>query len=304
MPPSTDTATPADRHTTWIQGLAESLACTDTSVESRVQTIISCDMKSNRHCLFLPPDMAELQPRSLRYLHAFAKAHELRLVEDRRRVDIRPIIEHRDRKPPMIALALSLLLQQTGLPGLPRSLSRPHRLNADSPHIGIAQLIRMSACAAPASKRVVVLPPRMMVNVLNNDTQPITGHACKLVSAEATTILSHFESSSFRAVGYSAGSQYVMHVFLAGGPLESPALWTYPQTLTRTDFRFQLFPGRKAKNDFGLLHATFYFDIASSPSPWWRQEAAGESFGLSLDDASSDGRKLPPIELQADSGSA
>ena len=156
----------------WVQSLADVIRRTDQTAESRMRTMLVCDIKSNKPALYVPPDMAELQPTSLRYIHAFARAHDLKLVEDRRRVEVQPIIEQRDRKPPMIALGLSMLLNQTGAPGAIRTLSDPHRLNADSPHIGIAKLIEMAAFAAPKSKRVVVLPNRMLVNVSDNDTQP------------------------------------------------------------------------------------------------------------------------------------
>jgi hypothetical protein len=218
--------------------------------------------------------MAELQPESLRYLHVFAKINDLKLVEDRRKVEIQPIIEQRNRKPPMIARGLALLLQQTGIPGSPRTLSTPHRLNADSPHIPITKLIKMAAVSARKSKRVVVLPNRMIVNVLNNDTQPISGFACKLISADNNSILSHFDSPSFRAIGYSAGRQYIMHVCLGGGPMNNPTLWTHLHTLTRTDFRFQLFPGQAQQDDFGLFYATFYFNLAEAPLPWWLEKSS------------------------------
>lgn len=260
-----------DEHHTWVHSLADVIKQTDHTSETRMRTILTCDNKSSKPALFVPPDMAELQPRSLRYLHAFARSNDLCLIEDRRRVEVQPMVEKRDRKPPMIALGLSMLLKQTGMPGVARSLSEPHRLNADSPHIGISTLIDMAAFSANKAKRIVLLPNRMMVNVLDNDTQPISGYASKITSQDTTTVLSHFDSPKFRAIGYSAGSQYVIHVCLAGGTRQNPTLWTHLHTLTRTQFRFQLFPGRKDTQDFGLLYATFYMDLAEPPAPWWME---------------------------------
>ena len=258
----------------WVHSLAEIIRQTDDIEESRMKTMLSCDLTSTKPALYVPPDMAELQPQSLRYLHMFAQLNELRLIEDRRRVEVQPIIEQRDTKPPTIALGLSMLLKQSGMPGLARSLSNPHRLNADSPHIGIARLIQMADFSAADSKRTVMLPNKFIVDVLDNDTQPIAGYACKLVSANATTVLSHFDSPYFRAIGYSAGTQYVVHACLAGGPLHSPELWTHLHTLSRTDFRFQLFPGRKPAHDFGLFYATFYIDLCEAPTAWWINDSA------------------------------
>ncbi len=253
----------------WVQSLANIIKRTDHSAESGMRTMLYCDIQSSKPALFVPPDMAELQPQSLRYLHAFSQANDLKLIEDRRRVMIQPIIEQREQKPPMIAAGLSMLLKQTGMPGNAKALSCPHRLNADSPHIGISRLIEMAAFATPNSKRIVVLPNRMIVNILDNDTHPISAYGCKLISADTTTILSHFDSPNFRAIGYSAGNQYVLHICLAGGPLTNPTLWTHLRTLTRTDFRFQLLPNQTSINDFGLFYATFYMDMADSDAPWW-----------------------------------
>lgn len=254
---------------TWVQTLSGAIRKTSNLNESRMRTMLSCDTHSSKPALFVPPDMAILQPDSLRYLHAFARANAIQLVEDRRRVEIQPIIEQRNSKPPLIAASLSMLLKQTGLGQKPKKMSFPHRLNADSPHITISRLIKIAAFAAPQSKKVVVLPNRMMVKLLNNDTQPISGYACKLKSKDTTTILCHFDSSKLRVIGYSAGRQYVMHVCLAGGPLSNPALWTHLHTLTQTDFRFQLFPDSKTTDDFGLFYATFYMDVADDTPPWW-----------------------------------
>lgn len=234
-----------------------------------MRTTLTCDVRSTKPSLYVPPDMAQLQPASLRYLHAFARHHDMTLIEDRRRVEVRPVNEQRDKAAPMIANGLGLLLKQTGVPGIAKTLSEPHRLNADSPCIPIPRLIRMAAHAARKSKRVVVLPNRMIVDVLDNNTQPIAGYACKLLSLDHATVLSHFDSPNFRAIGYSAGSQYVMHVCLAGGPLRRTALWANFHTLTRTDFQFQLFPGGQSASDFGLLYATYYLDMAEAPQPWW-----------------------------------
>ena len=55
--------------------------------------------------------------------------------------------------------------------------------------------------------------------------------------------------------------------------LKNPRMWAHLHTLTRTDFRFQLFPSRKPANDFGLFYATFYLNMAESPTPWWIESA-------------------------------
>jgi len=256
------------QHRTWVHPLLDIVNMTDLSVESRLRTSLSCDVQSRHPTLYWPSNMAELQPRNFRYLQSFAKKNGFKLLEDRRNMEVQPILEKRDRKPAMIALGLSLLMKQTGVPGIARIPSEPHRLNVDSQHIELGNLIKMAAFAAPKSKRVVVLPNRILVNALK-DTQPISGYACKLINAGKTTILSHFDSPYFRSIGYSTGSQYVTHICLAGGPRDVASLWTHLPTLTNTDFKFQLFPAKRATDDFGLFYITFYLNMAENPAPWW-----------------------------------
>ena len=277
---NTDTASPTKepdhsgntaqgrQHTTWVQPLVDIVSMTDLSMETRLRTSLSCDIQARHPTIYWPSDMAELQPRNFRYLQNFAKKNGFKLLEDRRSMDVQPILEKRDRKPAMIALGLSLLMKQTGVPGIARIPSEPHRLNADSRHIGLGKLIQMTAFAAPKSKRVVVLPNRILVNALK-DTQPIAGYACKLNHSSNTTLLSHFDSPYFRSIGYSTGSQYVTHICLAGGLRDSAALWTQLPTLTNTDFKFQLFPAERASDDFGLFYITYYLNMAEAPTPWW-----------------------------------
>jgi len=258
----------------WIHSLAKILRVTDGRGESPLRTVVTFDSAKDRPDIFVPPDMAALQPHSLRYLRTFARQHDLKLIEDRRHVEVQPLIEQRDRTAPPITVGLSTLLKQTGMPGEPRTLSDPHRMNPDSVHINLQRLISMTAKVAQESKKVVLLPNSMIVDVLDNNTQPIAAYACKVQTDDLTSILSHFDSPTFRAIGYSAGSQYVMHVFLAGGPLRNPQLWAPLKTMSRVDFRFQLYPGSKPEFDFGLFYSTFYFDLNAEPQPWWLKEHA------------------------------
>jgi hypothetical protein len=283
-------------HSSWVHDVAAVIRKTPDTAESRMKTVLNCDIAAKKPALFVPADMAELQPRNLRYLHAFAKANNMTLIEDRRRVEIDRQSERRNRKTPMIAVGLSMLLKQTGMPGTARSLSSPHRLNPGNPHVGIAQLIQMAAYSTAKSKRIVILPNRMMVDVLDNDTQPIAGYACNLVSNEISTVLSHFDSTKFKAIGYSAGDQYIIHVCLAGGTIKAPALWTHLHTLSRTSFKFQLFPGSTAASDFGLMFATFYMDLANAPHPWWRSPVETEATEAKVTPVAQQKREKPALQ--------
>jgi len=234
-----------------------------------MRTMVTCDVRDGRRALYVPPDMAELQPRSLRYLHTFARQHDLQLVENRRRVVIRPMNEKRARTSKGIAKATGELLQQLGMPGQIRQQSKPHRLSSDSPHIGIEKLIRMAAFAAPQAKQSFVTPNSTLINLLGDHNDPIKAYGCKLISEDTNTVLSHFESPHFRGIGYTAGQQYVMHVCMGGGPADNPDLWASFHTMTRSDFRFHLFNCADGQPDVGLFYATVYLDLGESPAPWW-----------------------------------
>ncbi|MEE9321212.1 MAG: hypothetical protein V3U76_12255 [Granulosicoccus sp.] len=264
-----DTLSDTHESDSWVVELASAMRQTDRRAEARIRTTLNCSMSDGRPTLYVPPEMASLQPQSLRYLQSFARAQNFRMIEDRRRMKIRPVIEQRSKRPPAWVRGIGELLRQTGLPGLTRTMSEPHRLAADSPHISVQDLIEMAAYAAPRSKRVVILPNRSVSTTLGNNTQPITGFACKLLSAGATTVLSHFNSDSFRSIGYSTGKQYVMHVFLAGGSLPESQLWTSLQALSQTNFRFHLYRNPNPTRNFGLFYNTFYLDLESGMNPWW-----------------------------------
>jgi len=281
----------------WIQSLAKIIRVTDGRGESSLRTVVSFDANEEQPSLFVPPDMATLQPHTLRYLRTFARQHAFKLIEDRRQVEIQPIVEQREQSEPQIALGLGKLLKQTGMPGQIRTLSQPHRLNPDSVHISIQRLINMVAKVSSDCKKVVVLPNSLIVDVLDNNTQPIAASACKIQTDEQSSILSHFDSPTFRAIGYSAGGQYIMHVFLAGGPLRNPQLWAPQKTLAHTDFRFQLYPGTKPEYDFGLFYSTFYFDVTAQPTPWWLKEQAVE--GLDTHNNAAFLHSTPPPQQSA-----
>ncbi len=248
----------------WIQGLNAVLDLTDRNNNPRLRTTMSCHFKKDRLAFFLPPEMASLQPENLRYMHRIAKKHNCRLIEDRRSVNLHPIIEQRSIDTNAMTLGISMLLMQAGMPGAAPEPSTPHRLHPDNLHIDVAELISMASCVAPNSKRIVLLPNQFIVDVLDNETSPIVGYACKLVTAEAITTLAHFDSKHFRAIGYQAGNQFVMHVFLAGGPLHSPQIWANPNTISNDNFRFQLFKSTHPGHDFGLMYKTLYLDLENT----------------------------------------
>ena len=245
----------------WINGLSSIMRLTDTRIEPSLKTVISSDVKNGKLALFLPPEMSELQPENLRYLHAMASRNDCILIEDRRTSEIHPLVEQRDLKPHMLAMSICDLLKQTRMPGAQPQLSSPHRLSPGNLHIDVPVLIDMASTTISKSKRIGLLPNPTLVESTGNETHPINGFACKLVTAEANTVLSFFDSPGFKAIGYIANDQYVVHVFIGGGPLRSPHIWANFQAMQKNRFRFQLFRSTHPGQDFGLLYNTFYIDI-------------------------------------------
>lgn len=254
---------------TWVTAVAQAVKQTQDTAESTLKTNLTSRTINNKSVLFVPADMAEFQPRSLRYLRKFAAVNTLSLIEDRRTIQAQPIIEKRTQKDPMMILGMSMLLKQAGLPGPARSLSEPNRLKPENPFFPITTLIDMAAFSATKAKRIMLPPNRITAKALNNATQAISGYACNIKTDDTTTLLSHFESDNLRAIGYSAGDQFVFHLCLGGGPLLSPSLWSDLKTLQSTDFRFQLFAGKTPADDYGLFYSTLYLDLSQTPVPSW-----------------------------------
>ncbi|MFK8076918.1 MAG: hypothetical protein AB8B84_10060 [Granulosicoccus sp.] len=263
------------RKRSWVYSAAMGSMQRSDTAESRVKTVLTCKPLENKNALFVPSDMAELQPRSLNYLQKFAQNNSLTLIEDRRKVQVQPLLEKRIVHSPKLVLGMSMLLKQAGMPGAARSLSEPHRLNPNSPYFSISTLFDMAAFSMPRAKRVKLEPNRMTVKALQGNTQPITAYACNIKTENTTTVLSHFECDNLKAVGYSAGSQYVFHLVLAGGSVNDPQLWADLETLQMTDFRFQLCAGSKPADDYGLFYSTLFLDLAKAPYPWWLDAAQG-----------------------------
>lgn len=273
---------------TWLQSIANVLKATTPTPDQRHATRLSAHVRTDRLALFLPPEMASLQPRNLRYLQALSRKNHCLLVEDRRSANIEPMTERRHEQPPPLALGVSLLLKQAGYPGAVRALSDPHRLHPDNPHIELTRLINMLAYAQPLSKRVVLLPNSRLVEALANDTRPLVGYACRVFAQDICTRISYFESQNFRCIGYEAGSQWVMHCLLAGGPLHAPQIWIDPAVMNgSSNLRFRLYPSERREFDFGLLYSTHYIDTTRSAedSSWWSPSLADIALGDTPTDA-------------------
>lgn len=255
----------------WIRGMSRVLKFTDQKVRPGLRATLSCKVADGEPTLFLPPELATLQPDILRYLHALGAANDITLVEDRRQVDIQPVTERRSNRPSDLTLGVSLLLRQTGLPGPAHCLSKPHVLHPENPQIPLPKLINMAAHVQPSCKKVVFVPNRFLTGNFTEQAQPMTGYACKVITQEEQLTITYFTSPDFHALGYISNDQFVVHVLLAGGPIGTTQIWSPFSIMTDAAFRCQVFKSKSSAHHFGLLYSTLYIDMEASMEneSWW-----------------------------------
>ncbi len=252
----------------WVQTVRDQLAGANQSVDARLRTILQCKMVGNEPSLLVAPELAEDQPQILEYLHEFTASNSLSLIEDRRRMEIAPIIEQRRINTPNMAMGLSLLLKQTGMPGPTRSLSSPHTLKRGNRKINVAELVRLGAAIQPKSRKIVFLPNAFVRTRLLGETENMVGHACKVAASGASddeqnnpTTVVQFEARDFHALGYVTNNQFVANVYLAGGPIANPALWTHFYNLSETPFSCQIFDSPYPGQMYGIFYKTYYIEL-------------------------------------------
>jgi len=245
----------------WINTLAYWFSATDRQLDLGLRTTLSCALTGDKPALFLPPEMATNQPDNLRYLHRLAARHNCRLIEDRRSIDIKPLIEQRtDVVSPMLQASIELL-KQTGMKSRNIEPSFPNRLDDDGIHVPLPELIELAVRVVADGKRVVVLPNPTIVELLGGDTDPIIGYAANIHAGDDVVTVAYFDSPKYRSVGYRTGNQYVNHVLLGGGPVHKPELWAAEQTLIESNARFQLYRSERPQFDLGLLSVNQFIDL-------------------------------------------
>lgn len=248
----------------WIIKVRDELAGSDQVMRARFRTTINCSKTGAGNALFVPTEMASDQPELLEYLHAFASSQDMTLIEDRRNLSLSPIVERRKRNLPKLALGISLLLKQTGLPGPTRSLSSPHVLAKGNKKMDVAEIIRTAAGVLEKSHKVIFLPNRFIRDNLDDKTATMNGYACKVVGGNESTTFTQFECDKFHAIGYITNNQFVVNVFLAGGPIARPELWTSWENLTDSPVKCQVFDSPFPGQNYGLFYQTYYIDLESS----------------------------------------
>ena len=269
----------------WVSRLREHLTGAQPSAKARLRTTLQYKLVGTDRSLLVPPELAEDQPETLQYLHRFAAAHSLTLIEDRRRLELAPIVERRRSGTPNTAMAISLLLKQLGTPGPTPRLSSPHMLRPGNHKIDLDQLVRIAASVRERSRHISVKPNNFIKERLMRQSDKIEISACRLqnpsgfATRAATTAsfttnpgkaadetaddaltFAQFHADDFHAIGYITGDQLVVTVFLGGGPLANPEFWTDTECLSDNPFHCQIFPSPYSNQTCGILYQTFYID--------------------------------------------
>lgn len=237
------------------------LSATDKQIDLALRTALSCALIGDKPAMFLPPEMASNQPDNLSYLHRMASRHNCRLVEDRRSIDIKPLIEQRNANMSPMMQATIELLEQTGLKSTQMKPSYPNRLEDEGIHVPLTELIDLSVRVVDEGKRVVVLPNQTIVDLLGGDTHPIVGYAANIHAGDDVVTVAVFDSPTYRSVGYRSGKQYINHVLLGGGPMHKPEMWAADTILIESQTRFQLYRSQKPQFDMGLMSVAQYIDL-------------------------------------------
>jgi len=268
----------------WVSRLREHLTGAEPQAKARLRTSLQYKLVGKDRSLLVPPELAEDQPETLQYLHRFAKAHDLTLIEDRRRLELAPIVERRRSGTPNTAMAISLLLKQLGTPGPTPRLSSPHMLRPGNHKINLDQLVRIAAGVREQSKNISVTPGNFIKERLMQQSDTVEISACRLQNPSgfatrastaslntpenkvteledvASLTFAQFHADDFHAIGYVTGDQLVVTVFLGGGPLACTELWTDTECLADSPFHCQIFPSPYPNQICGIFYQTFYID--------------------------------------------
>ena len=226
-----------------------------------MRTPIVCQIEDGETVFCIPPEMADSQPVVLRYLHAMAVRQKIKLVENRRELDIKPDIERRRNETSDLAIGISLLLKQTGLPGPAHALSAPHMLKPGNRRIPIATLFRIAHATQSEAKKVIFVPNKLISGYLTNTRTSMVGYACQAVTKNGKNTITCFEADGFQALGYLTGDQFVVHVFFGGGSSMNPRLWCEPEMMLNNNLRCQVLPSEEFGQDYGLIYQTLYIDM-------------------------------------------
>ena len=257
----------------WVHATSEAIGKPDMHNLGKDYCQLKCRMIQRRLTLIYPHDLREQNPEMLRYLSHFAEQNQLKLLQDRRVIPVEPLYESRKNEPPILALGVGVLLQQTGLTG-----SNQLHLSDEDPIPQVSgnrfrKLLKIADTISESGKQVRVKHNRF----LSPDAAPgaaIHASASKVVKGDDHRVFSYFHGEQFRAIGYTQKAGFVFHVFAGGGYEDQTSLWGPLSIMTREPIHFRLYRDADSSDQFGMLYTSYNLDLhqtADQAADWKNQ---------------------------------
>lgn len=264
----------SQRNTTWINELSEAVDSKNNVHSGKDYCQLKCRMIQRRLTLIYPYDLGEKSPDVLQYLSAFAQQNKLKILKERRSDSIEPLYECRKEEPPILALGVGMLLQQTGLAG---SDQLHLAETAPEPQVSgqrFGRLLKIGSEVSQKGKKVSLRPNRFIFGE-NAQRKQLHGYASKIVKGGESRVFSYFDADKFRAIGYTRQSNFVFHVFAGGGREENTAIWGPLQVMTREPLHFRLYHSPDSENRFGMLYSSYTLNLreTAQSASYWKNNA-------------------------------
>ncbi len=258
---------------TWINELSLAVSGENSVHLGKDYCKLKCRMIQRRLTLIYPYDLGEQSPEVLQYLSAFAQQNKLKLLRERRSDNIEPLYECRKQEPPILALGVGMLLQQTGLVG-----SDQLHLADTTPQPQVSgqrfgRLLKIGAEVSQKGKKVNLRPNRFIFGE-NAPQRRLDGYASKIIKGDESRIFSYFDADKFRALGYTSQSNFVFHVFAGGGEEQNTSIWGPLQVMTREPLHFRLFRSTSSERKFGMLYSSYTLNLSETAedASYWKNK--------------------------------
>lgn len=260
-------------NTTWINELSQAVSGENGVHFGKDYCQLKCRMIQRRLTLIYPYELGEKSPEVLQYLSAFAQQNKLKILKERRADIVEPLYECRKEEPPILALGVGMLLQQTGLAGSDQLhlADTPSEPQVSGQRFG--RLLKIGAEVSQKGKKVKLRPNRFIFGE-NAQQKQLNGFASKIVKGGESRIFSYFDADNFRAIGYTRQANFIFHVFAGGGPEHNTAIWGPLQVMTREPLHFRLFRSTESDSRFGMLYSSYTLNLRETAenAAYWKNK--------------------------------
>ncbi len=252
---------PQNGRATWIKNVCDNINCPGLANQGKDYCQIKIRLIQRRLTLIYPAELREKSPELLQYLGKFAEHHDMRILQERRTNPVEPLYECRKDEPPVLALGVGIVLQQTGLVGSKQLHLSDNQISKQVTGQRFSRLLKIAAQVCDNGKQVKIKPNRFLFGDRPNEKQYLHGYASKVVKGQESRIFSVFENEDFRAIGYTQRSNFIFHVFAGGGPSENPQIWGPLSIMTREPIHCRLYRGSDSAQSYGMLYTSYDLDM-------------------------------------------